>query len=144
VQALAEALPVRDATFDAVLLVAVLGTMPRQADRVAALREARRALRPGGAMLVTAWARWQPKYVRALLGLGPWRRTGPGRVLAPWAQGSQRVERPYFLYTSRGLRADLGAAGWTGGRVRKVALAGKGPDNLVVEATAPRAPSNPS
>lgn len=131
----AAALPVRDASCDAVLLVAVLGTMPRREERVMALREARRVLKPGGRLMLTVWARWQPKYVRALLGLGPWRRTGPGEVLAPWPMGGARVERPYYLYTKRALLRELRAAGWEQVEVRAARLGpGRWPDNLVGEA----------
>lgn len=134
VRALAEALPTPDASFDAVLLVAVLGTLPRREDRVAALREARRVLKPGGRLFVTVWARWQPKYLQALVGAGPWRRTGPGTVTAPWAQGAQRVQRPYYLYTASALRGELGEAGWPPARVRPARVATRAlADNLVAE-----------
>lgn len=136
VQADAAMLPLRDASFDAVLLVAVLGTMPLRRDRVAALREARRVLRPGGQVLVAVWAKWQAAYLRALLGRGTWRRTGPGEVLAPWSHQGEVVQRPYYLYTRRALRRELREAGW--GPARIVAAAqgeGRGRDNLVVRLT---------
>lgn len=135
VQGDAARLPFRDGAFDAVLLVAVLGTMPQARDRVEALREARRVLRPGGRLLLTAWAKWQDAYLRALVGRGPWRRAGPGEVLAPWMAGERRVERPYYLYSRRALRRDLAAAGWEGARVEAARWArGRLRDNLVVEA----------
>jgi SAM-dependent methyltransferase len=134
----AAALPVKDACAEAVLLVAVLGTLPERADRVAALREARRVLKPGGRMLVTVWARWQEPYVLALLGRGAWRRTGPGQVLAPWVHAGQRVERPYFLYRRADLAAELREAGWDPVRLRAVRLGpGRLPDNLVAEGLRP-------
>jgi tRNA (uracil-5-)-methyltransferase TRM9 len=144
VQGDAAALPLREASCDAVLLVAVLGTMPRREDRIAALAEARRVLRPHGKLLATVWAKWQPDYLRALVGRGTWTRVGPGEVLVPWSgPGGQVVRRPYHLSTGRTLRADLAAAGWAPGeaQVRPIPLGrGRWPDNLLVEAE--RRPGN--
>lgn len=135
VQGDAARLPLRDASCDAVLLVAVLGTLPLRRDRVAALREARRVLRPGGALLATVWAKWQDDYFRALLGKGTWRRLGAGRVLAPWQSGDAVVQRPYYLYTNRALRRELREAGWGRAKVRPVRLGtSRLRDNLAVEA----------
>ncbi|HEV8360711.1 MAG TPA: class I SAM-dependent methyltransferase [Candidatus Thermoplasmatota archaeon] len=134
VRALAEALPLRDASVDAVLLVAVLGTLPRRDDRVAALREARRVLRPEGWLLCTMWASGQPKHLRAQLGLGPWRRAGPSQVWAPWVAGGARVDRLYYLYSAGELRADLAAAGWAAARPEPATLAARWRDNWVVRA----------
>ncbi len=50
VRANAEKMPLGDASFDAVLLVEVLGEVP---DKAAALRECLRVLRPGGLLAVT-------------------------------------------------------------------------------------------
>jgi SAM-dependent methyltransferase len=142
VVALAQELPFRDASYEAVLLVAVLGTMPERDDRVQALAEARRVLRPGGKLLATVWARAQPKYVRAWLGLGPWRRVGPARILAPWAVGARKVDRPYYLYTRAMLRGELCEAGWTQAHISAEALSGgRWPDNLVVRGTRDGEPS---
>ncbi len=52
VEGMAESLPMRDATFDAV--VSQFGLMFFE-DRVAALREMRRVLKPGGRMAVAVW-----------------------------------------------------------------------------------------
>jgi SAM-dependent methyltransferase len=131
----AAALPVRDASVDAVLFVAVWGTMPMQRDRVAALREARRVLRPGGRLLATAWAKWQRPYLQALVGHGSWVRVAPGEVRAPWVQDGERVGRPYVLATRRAFAAELRAAGWEGARPMPAWLAAERglPDNWVAD-----------
>ena len=58
--ALGDALDVdlADTSVDAVLLLGPMYHLPRRADRLRALREARRILRPGGAVFVAAISRW--------------------------------------------------------------------------------------
>ncbi len=51
----ARALPLRTGTFDAVLCVAVVHHLFEREDRVRVMREARRALRPGGTALFSGW-----------------------------------------------------------------------------------------
>ncbi|MEU7761227.1 MULTISPECIES: class I SAM-dependent methyltransferase [Micromonospora] len=53
----ARALPAPDAAADATLLLGPLYHLPRQADRVAALREAARVTRPGGTIVAAAISR---------------------------------------------------------------------------------------
>lgn len=53
-------LDLADASVDAVLLLGPLYHLPARDDRVAALREARRVVRPGGPVLAAAISRWAP------------------------------------------------------------------------------------
>jgi len=50
-----------DAAVDAVLLLGPLYHLRRRADRLRALREARRVVRPGGPVFVAAISRWAPR-----------------------------------------------------------------------------------
>src|SRR5688572_24321824 len=61
----ARALPQRDAWADAVLIMGPLYHLPQEEDRVAALREASRVVKPGGTVVVAAISR----YASALDGL---------------------------------------------------------------------------
>ena len=54
-------LDLADASADAVLLLGPLYHLPRRADRVAALAEARRVVRPGGPVFAAAISRWAPR-----------------------------------------------------------------------------------
>ena len=50
-----------DASVDAVLLLGPLYHLPRRSDRVRALSEARRVVRPGGPVFAAAISRWAPR-----------------------------------------------------------------------------------
>lgn len=105
-----------DASADAVLLLGPLYHLERRADRVQALREAGRVVRPGGPVLGAAISRWATRYdgvlanrlheqVPAMLtALEPLERTG---VIPPLEPGS------FTGYTHRPgqLRAEFSAAG---------------------------------
>src|SRR4051812_11501199 len=54
----ARALDLDDASFDVVLLLGPLYHLREEADRLAALREARRIVRPGGVVHIAAITRW--------------------------------------------------------------------------------------
>jgi len=57
----ARSLDLDDASVDAVLLLGPLYHLDARADRVGALREARRVVRPGGLVYVAAISRWAPR-----------------------------------------------------------------------------------
>ncbi len=57
----ARELDLDDASADAVLLLAPLYHLQRRAGRVRALSEARRVVRPGGAVFAAAISRWAPR-----------------------------------------------------------------------------------
>src|SRR5215472_1392012 len=54
-------LDLADACFDAVLLLGPVYHLRRRADRIRALQEARRIVRPGGPVFVAAISRWAPR-----------------------------------------------------------------------------------
>jgi SAM-dependent methyltransferase len=118
----ARSLDLADASVDAVLLLGPLYHLARRADRVQALREARRVVRPGGPVFGAAISRWAARY-DAVLGqrlyeqvpglltaIGPLERTG---VIPPLGPGwfTAYTHRPAQLraeFTSAGLAvADL-------------------------------------
>ncbi|MHB8633192.1 MAG: class I SAM-dependent methyltransferase [Thermoplasmatota archaeon] len=96
-------LPLPTHGFDAVLFCAGLASIPAAADRVAALTEVARVLRPGGVTQVTVWSATAPRFAG-----GP---PGPRDVEVPWKASGKAVARPYHLYTLESLSADLSAAG---------------------------------
>jgi SAM-dependent methyltransferase len=112
----ARSLDLADASVDAVLLLGPLYHLGRRADRVQALREARRVVRPGGPVFGAAISRWAVRYdgvlrlrlyeeIPEILQLiDGVERTG---VLPPFRPGS------FTAYTHRPgqLRAEFTAAG---------------------------------
>ena len=112
----ARGLDLADASADAVLLLGPLYHLTRQADRIQALREARRIVRPGGPVFGAAISRWAVRYdgvlrlrlyeqVPAILeAVGPLERTG---VFPPFRAGE------FTAYTHRPeqLRDEFGLSG---------------------------------
>ena len=112
----ARALDLADASVDAVLLLGPLYHLRRRPDRVRALAEARRVVRPGGPVFVAAISRWAPRLAGEL-------RLRLYETLPAIREETPRVERtgwipPLFYESFTGyahrpgqLRAELRSAG---------------------------------
>lgn len=107
-------LPFKDECFDAALCIAAIHHLPTKGLRLKALAELRRVLRSRGALLVTAWSRWQLKmFGRALK---TW-LTSPawlfefGDVKVSWSTHGGRYFRFYHLFTKGELRRLVEEAG---------------------------------
>jgi SAM-dependent methyltransferase len=111
----ARSLDLADASVDAVLLLGPLYHLTRRAERVQALREARRVVRPGGPVFGAAISRWAVRYdgvlrlrlyeqVPAILeAMGPLERTG---VLPPFSPNGFTA----YTHRPRQLRAEFTSA----------------------------------
>lgn len=87
-------LPFRNASFDAGLCIAVLHHLPLEADRLAALAELRRVLRPRAPVLLSVWAREQSRFRSGLAARGV-----GGDVEVPWTMPDRTVvPRFYHLF----------------------------------------------
>jgi SAM-dependent methyltransferase len=85
----AVALPFHDGSFDAVHAVATIHHMPSEAERRRLLKECDRVLRPGGLLLVSAWAAEQPRF----------REERSQDVHVPWKRSNgDEVVRFYHLF----------------------------------------------
>ncbi|MDP6647009.1 MAG: methyltransferase domain-containing protein [Dehalococcoidales bacterium] len=81
-------LPFADGVFDQAISVATYHHIPGKMERLAALEELRRVLKPGGEAFITVWNRWQPRF---------WRQ---GReVTVPWRTKVKTLERYYYLFS---------------------------------------------
>lgn len=97
-------LPFRNDIADAALLSAVLHHVPDASERVLALREAHRCLKPGGLCLAGVWSAEQKKFKDNLAQAKiefqhDWE---PGDVLLDWNMPDGRVfQRYYHLFTEK-------------------------------------------
>ena len=95
IEAEATNLPFQGESFDAGICVAVLHHLPTDQDRLAALAEIRRVLRPRGRVLVSVWARDQPRFETVSEAAA----TEGGDVDVPWTMpDGQKVSRYYHLF----------------------------------------------
>jgi SAM-dependent methyltransferase len=103
-----------DASYDAVLLLGPLYHLTDPSDRLRALREARRALRPGGPVAVAAISRNAPLFELAALGrLDEVNRARIGSVLATGRHDPALGFTTAYFHTVDGLRAEMTDAGFT-------------------------------
>lgn len=97
-------LPFRSGMADGALLGAVLHHIPEPGERITALKEAHRCLKPGGLCLAGVWAAEQPKFRENLAQAKfefqhDWE---PGDMLLDWNLPDGRVfKRYYHLFTEK-------------------------------------------
>jgi len=111
IQATLTNLPFCDASADIVLFIAAVHNIRGRQQRVLALQEVSRVLKPGGWALISVWSRWQDKYRRHFLKdlLRPQGEFGD--IDVAWQAQGLNVPRFYHLYSRREFRQDLTAAG---------------------------------
>lgn len=104
-------LPLSDASFDVVVSIAVLHHLtPRMAHQM--LTEARRVLRPGGVLIVTAWDLWNKKRMPFLL--HTWLRGKLGLAAdLPFRADSETYMRPCYWWRKGSLLRVAKGAGFS-------------------------------
>ena len=88
--------------FAAAIAIAAIHHLPSETERLAAVREIARVLRPGGRALVTAWAAEQPRFERVVETRRA-RGEPAGDVWVPWRMGGREVPRFYHLFVDNEL-----------------------------------------
>ena len=81
-------LPYPDETFDRAISVATYHHLKGKGERLKALQELRRVLKPGGEAFITVWNRWQPRF---------W--FGGKEVAVPWRTKGKVLYRDYYLFS---------------------------------------------
>jgi len=84
----AVSLPYPDHTFDWAISVATYHHIRGKNERLAALEELRRVLKPGGEAFITVWNRFQPRF---------WFK--PKEVAVPWKTKGKILYRYYYLFS---------------------------------------------
>lgn len=93
-------IPFPDSDFDVVFCLAAFHHLSTDAERLQALREIARVLKPGGTLVMTNWnmfSAWAENKLKA----GKWKRGSAEReVIVPWknADGTVIGERLYYAY----------------------------------------------
>ncbi len=101
VEADARFLPYANNSFDRAIAVATYHHIEDSKERLLALKELKRVLKPGGEALITVWNRWQP---------GFWLK--PRDVLVPWKSQDKTLYRYYHLFSYRELEQMVIKAGF--------------------------------
>lgn len=97
----ARCLPYPDETFDWAIAVATYHHIKGEHERLKALQELRRVLKPGAEAFITVWNRGQPKF---------WFR---GKEIAvPWRAKDKTLYRYYYLFSYRELEVLAERAGF--------------------------------
>jgi len=103
-------LPFASDTFDAAVCVAAVHHLPSEGERLGALAELRRVLRPAGKALLTAWSLEDPRFVDSA-------SKGEADVWVPWrAGGPPGTMRFYHLFREGEFERLSLAAGFHGER----------------------------
>ncbi len=103
-------LPFASDRFDAAVCVAAVHHLPSEAERLEALSELRRVLRPAGTAMLTVWSLEDPRFVDSA-------SRGEADVWVPWrAGGPPGTMRFYHLFRQGELERLSLAAGFVGER----------------------------
>ena len=81
-------LPFADGAFDRAIAVATYHHLQDKEERLRALRELWRVLKPDGEAFITVWNRWQPRF---------WLKTR--NILVPWRSRDKTLYRYYYLFS---------------------------------------------
>jgi tRNA (uracil-5-)-methyltransferase TRM9 len=95
-------LPYANGSFDWAISIATYHHLQAREDQLAAIKELRRVLKPGGEAMITVWNRWQPHF---------WFKGK--EVYVPWKVKGQEVKRYYYLFTYQEIEALVKEAGLT-------------------------------
>jgi alkylated DNA repair protein alkB family protein 8 len=105
-------LPFQTNTVDSVLCIASLHNISGKKNRIAALQEVYRTLKPNGSALISVWSRWQGRYLKYFMKQSIIRSRQFGDIDISWRQHSLNVPRFYHLYSKREFLQELQSVGF--------------------------------
>jgi alkylated DNA repair protein alkB family protein 8 len=123
-------MPVKDASFNAIMCIASLHNVRGKEPRSHAVKEIFRMLTPDGIALVSVWSRWQEKYWRFFTKQYFFRTEEFGDIDIYWRQHDLNIPRFYHLYSKKEFIQELQQAGFIIRDIQSVKLHSKRfPDN---------------
>lgn len=129
-------LPLCDKTADAILFIAALHNIKTRQNRITALQEASRVLKPTGTALISVWSRWQQAYRSHFLKEFFTHHGEFGDITLNWTQHHLDVPRFYHLYSRTEFISDLTTAGLAIRSLQKIRLGHRtSPDNYFAVVT---------
>ena len=108
-------MPFKDNFFDFALFIASLHNIKGRKNRVKALEEMKRILKPNGMGLISVWAKWQDKwrwYFIKKINILNIHGKEHGDIYIPWKKDGLQVMRFYHLYSLREFKKDIKRAGF--------------------------------
>ena len=100
-----DALPIRDRVADAIISLNTIHCIMEKSRREKAMSEMHRILKPGGLLLVSAWNRFEKRFLPASI--------RDSDVVVPWRAGKRVIERHYHLFTKHELELLISNAGFS-------------------------------
>jgi tRNA (uracil-5-)-methyltransferase TRM9 len=94
-------LPYADSYFDWAIAVATYHHIDNKGERLLAVQELHRVLKPGGEAFITVWNKWQPRF---------WLKSK--NILVPWRRRDKTLNRYYYLFSYRELEQTARKAGF--------------------------------
>ena len=99
-------------SYDAIFCIATFHHLTTREDRVRLLKECHTALVSKGALIMTVWNLWQPKYGKYFFAKW-WDKVSWNDFFIPWGPKEKRTWRYYHAFTAGELRGLLQEAGFT-------------------------------
>ena len=131
-------IPLKDNTFDAVLFIASLHNIPKKINRITALAELHRTLKPDGIALLSVWNKnidYYNSIKKNSLNLNiPTYKLESGDVFIFWNQNGLHVPRFYHLYEKPEIIKEIENSGFHIDSFKNVRIASKKtPDNYFIQ-----------
>ncbi|HEC87532.1 MAG TPA: class I SAM-dependent methyltransferase [Thermoplasmatales archaeon] len=120
-------LPFMDNSIDHILFIATLHNIHGRENRLKALSEIKRVLKPSGTALISVWSRWQERFLvhflKKLIFLERNKEFGDIEIM--WKKNGLSIPRFYHLYSKREFKSDLKKAGFSLKEIYSTKIASK-------------------
>ena len=118
-------LPFKNDSFDFALFIATLHNIKGRENRVRALKELKRVLKPTGKAMISVWAKWQDRWRWHFIKKLFVKKGEHGDIYIPWKKDGLDVKRFYHLYSMREFKKDIKKAGFVIEKIWSVKKAAK-------------------